>query len=164
MVDKIGMFQGRFGKIDEFEWWDLDFFSEDAGTQFTSTYFQGKCKTCGVWVMLAAPEHQEINGQVQVTWRLLRKITHSHMVHAQLLEGYINFTLSYMADNILPVIPIKDLINEYRNSTTPFKLVTGTRPSMSHLRVLFFTCVVQEATTNVGTKALNMSHQVQTYF
>ena len=138
--------------------------SENAGTQFTSTYFQGECKTCGVRITLLALEHQEMNGQVEVTWITLCTISHSLMVLAQVSEAYIHFALMYTADNIFPVLPIIYLINKYGEPNTPNKLVTGTRPSMSHLRVLFFTCVVQETTTNVGTKALNMSHQVQTYF
>ena len=35
---------------------------------------------------------------------------------------------------------------------------------MSHLRVLFFSCVVKKATTHVGTKASNIRHQAQKYF
>ena len=37
VMDKLNMFQSRFGKIDEFGWWDLDNISADAGTQFTLT-------------------------------------------------------------------------------------------------------------------------------
>ena len=35
VMDKLDMFQYRFGKINQFGWWDLEFFSADAGTQFT---------------------------------------------------------------------------------------------------------------------------------
>ena len=35
---------------------------------------------------------------------------------------------------------------------------------MSHLRVLFFPCVVRKATAHVETKTLNMHHQAQTGF
>ena len=31
LTDKLDMFQSRFGKIDEFVWWDLERTSEDAG-------------------------------------------------------------------------------------------------------------------------------------
>ena len=37
VMDKLNIFQYRFGKIDEFLWWDLERISADAGTQFTST-------------------------------------------------------------------------------------------------------------------------------
>ena len=67
VMDKLDMFQYRFGKIDKFGWWDLERISEDAGMQFTSTYFQDKCQTCCVHLTLGAPEHQEMNGQVEAT-------------------------------------------------------------------------------------------------
>ena len=37
ILDKLDMFQSRFGKMDQFDWWDLEIISADAGTQFTST-------------------------------------------------------------------------------------------------------------------------------
>ena len=72
--------------------------------------------------MLEAPEHQEMNGQVEVTWRTLRTISHSLMVHTRLLEVYIHFILMYTKDHIFPVLPIKDIINEYRNPTIQINL------------------------------------------
>ena len=68
----------------------------------------------------------------------------------------------YTTNHVLPVLPIKDMINEDGKPTTPFKLPTGTKPSVSHLRVLFCPCVVWKATMHVGTTALNMRHQAQT--
>ena len=73
-------------KIDEFGWWDIERISADAGSQFTSTEFKEECQTHGVHLTLAAPEHQETNRQVEVTWRMLRVIAHSLMVHAKFLE------------------------------------------------------------------------------
>ena len=32
VMDKLDMFQSRFGKIDQFGWWDLEIISADAGT------------------------------------------------------------------------------------------------------------------------------------
>ena len=86
VLDKLDMFQSRFGKIDQFGWWDLEIFSADAGTQFTSTEFKEECQTRGFRLTLAAPEHQEMNGQVEVTWRTLRTIVHALMVHARVPE------------------------------------------------------------------------------
>ena len=37
IMDKLDMFQSRFGKIDKFGWWNLEIISADAGTQFTLT-------------------------------------------------------------------------------------------------------------------------------
>ena len=113
---------------------------------------------------LAAPEHQEMNGQVEVTWRKLRTIAHSLMVHARILDVYINLSLMYMIYQIFPVLPINDMINEEINNTTPFKLATGTKPSVSHLRLLFCPCFVRKATAHVGKEALNMSYQSQKGF
>ena len=56
------------------------------------------------------------------------------------------------------------MINEYGKPTTPFKLESGTKPSILHLNVLFCLCVVQNDTAHVGTKALNMCHQAQKGF
>ena len=82
-----------------------------------------------------------MNRQVEVTWRTLRKIALYLMVHARVLEAYIHFALMYMTDHIFKYAPIKDIINEDGNLTTPFKLAAGTKPSVSHLRVLFCPCV-----------------------
>ena len=41
---------------------------------------------------------------------------------------------------------------------------TGTKPSVSHLRVLFCSCVLRKATAKVGTKALNMCYQAEKHF
>ena len=112
----------------------------------------------------AAPEHKEMNGQVEVTWRTLRTVAHSLMVHDTVPEVYVHFALMYTIDDIFLVLPIRDLINEDDDPTTPHKLVTGTKPSVSHLRVLFCPCVVRKATAHVETKTLNMLHQSQKGF
>ena len=159
VMDKLYMLQSRFGKIDQFGWWDLERISADVGTQFTSTEFKDEYQNCGVCLTLAAPEHQEMNGKVEVAWRTLRTVAHSLMVHAIVLEVYVHFGLMYTTDHIFPVLPIKDLINEDGDPTMPHKLATGTKPSVSHLRVLFCPCVVWKATAHVEKKTLNMRHQ-----
>ena len=112
---------------------------------------------------LEAPEHQEMNGQVKITRRTLRKIAHTLMVHARVLEVYIHLAFMYTKGNIFMVLLIKDLINEDGKPTTPFKLAIGKKPSVSYLRMLFCPCVVRKATAHVDKKALNMCHQSQTY-
>ena len=86
-----------------------------------------------------------------MTWRTLRKVSHSLMVHARVPEVYVHFALTYMTDHIFLVLPIKDFINRDGNPTTPHKLPTGMKPSVSHLRVLFCPCVVRKATAHVET-------------
>ena len=46
VMDKLDMFQYRFGKIDQFGWWDLEIISADAGTQFTLIEFKEECQIC----------------------------------------------------------------------------------------------------------------------
>ena len=40
VIDKLDMFQSRFGKIDAFGWWDLERPLADEGKKFTSTEFK----------------------------------------------------------------------------------------------------------------------------
>ena len=86
------------------------------------------------------------------------------MVHARVSEAYSHFALMYTTDYIFPFLPIKYLINKDGDLTTTHKLATGTKPSISHLRVLYFPCVVLKATAQVEKKALNMRHQAQKGF
>ena len=72
-----------------------------------------------------------MNRQDKVTRRTLHTISHSLMVHARLLEVYINLTLIYTTDNIFKGIPVKDMINLGGDPSTPFKTATGTKPSVS---------------------------------
>ena len=109
IMDEFYMFQYRFGKIDQFGWWDLERISADAGTQFTSTEFKDECQTPGLRLTLAAPEHQDMKGQVEVTWRTLRTVAHALMVHARVPEVYVHFTLLYMTDHIFPVYQLNIL-------------------------------------------------------
>ena len=105
-----------------------------------------------------------MNGQVGVTWRTLRTVAKALMVHARVPEVYVYFTLMYTTYHIFTVLTIKDLINKDGDPTTPHKLATGMKTSVSHLRVLFFTCGVHKATAHVETKTLNMRHQAQKGF
>ena len=70
----------------------------------------------------------------------------------------------YTTDHIFPVLTIKYLINKYEDSTMSFKLAAGTKPSVSHLRVLFFPWAVRKSTARVRKKELNMRHQAQKGF
>ena len=58
----------------------------------------------------------------------------------------------YTTDYIFPVLKIIYLINEDGDPTTPYKLATGMKPTVSHLRVLFFPFVLQKATAHVKIK------------
>ena len=71
---------------------------------------------------------------------------------------YIHFLLMYTTKYILTFFLIKHFINQYGEPITPHKLATGAKPSVSNLRVLFFSCVVQKFTAHVHRTALNMRH------
>ena len=90
-----------------------------------------------------------MNRKVEVTGRTLRTVAHTPMVHARVPEEYVNFTLMYTTNHIFLVLPIKDLINEDGYPTTPHKLATVTKPSVSYLHVLFCPCVVCKSTAHV---------------
>ena len=64
----IQIFQARFGKVDEFGWWDMEN-QTDTVTQFIYKYFHEGIYIHGVKLALLAPDHHKMNGQVEVTWR-----------------------------------------------------------------------------------------------
>ena len=64
------------------------------------------------------------------------------MVHVRVSDKYIHFALMYMTDHIFPVLPIKNLVNQDGETTTPHKLATGTKisvskPRFNYVRVLY---------------------------
>ena len=96
----------------------------------------------GVCLTLATPDHQYMNGQVEVTCQILRTIAHSIMVYARVSDKY-TFLFMYTNDHVFTVIPIKHLVNQDDEPTAPQKLATGTKPSVSNLNDLFCPCVVK---------------------
>ena len=116
------------------------------------TEFKEECQNCGVHLTLEAPEHQEMNRNFEVTWRTLRTIAQYLRVHARVLEAYVHFALMYMTYHIFPVLRMKDLMNEDGELTTPFKHATGTKPSVSHLCGLFFSCVVHKSNAHIDRR------------
>ena len=59
---KLDMFQARVGKIDEFGWWAMEKTQTYSGMHFTSKEFQEGLSVHGLRLLLAAPDHQEMNG------------------------------------------------------------------------------------------------------
>ena len=57
VTDKLDMLQSRFGKIDEFGWWDSEIISANVGKQLTYMEFKQEHQTRGVHLELGAPEH-----------------------------------------------------------------------------------------------------------
>ena len=122
------------------------------------TEFKEEFQIRGFHLKLAAPEHQELNRQAKVTWRMLCKVSNSLMVHAY--SFLINvYDISYFSSSTNQRPDKKD-----GDPTTPFKLVTGKKSSVSHLRVLLCPCVIRKATAHIYKKALNMCHQAHKGF
>ena len=69
-----------------------------------------------------------------------------------------------MTNHIFPVLPIKHLVNQDGEPTTPHKLETGNKRSVSNLHVLLCPFVVRKATAHIDLKVLNMCHQPQNGF
>ena len=67
VMEKPDMFQGRFGKVDKFIWWNTEIILTDAGTHFTSKEFQEYLYVQGSRLELSAPYHKEMNGKFEVT-------------------------------------------------------------------------------------------------
>ena len=63
----------------------------------------------------------------------MKTIEHSIMVHTQVSDENIHFALMYTNDNIFTVLPIKQLVNQDGEPTTPHKLKIGTKSSVSNL-------------------------------
>ena len=77
------------------------------------------------------------------------------MLHTQVSEKDIHFSIMYTPAQISPVLTIKHKLNKDVEPTTPHKLETGTTPSVSNLLVLFCSFFVKNATAHVETKSLN---------
>ena len=60
------------------------------------------------------------------------------MVHAYILDKYIHFALINTTHHIFTVLTIKPLVKKDDKPTTPHKLETGTKPSVSNIGVLIF--------------------------
>ena len=66
-MDKLDIFQAISGKVDKFCWWDMEIIKTDSGTQFNFKEFQEGLSVRGVLLSLASSDHQETNGQVELT-------------------------------------------------------------------------------------------------
>ena len=67
VTENIYMFQEIFGKLDEFEGWDMDRIKTDSGTKLNPKEFQEGLSVHEKKLALATPDHQRMNDQVEVT-------------------------------------------------------------------------------------------------
>ena len=61
VMEKLDIFQSRFGKVDKCGWWDLKRIQTDAGTLFKSKDSFGDIYVHRVRITLAGLDHQEYN-------------------------------------------------------------------------------------------------------
>ena len=64
----------------------------------------------------------------------------------------------YSTDHIFPVIPIKKLVNQDGEPTTPRKLEMGKKPLVSHPWYLLCARAIKKATAHSDKYSLNMCH------
>ena len=69
-----------------------------------------------------------------------------------------------MTDNVFHVLPIKPLANKDGLPTTPHKMATDTKLSVSKPSILLCLCVVTNSTAHAYKRLLNMRHQSQNIF
>ena len=91
--------------------------------QFTSTEFKEEFQTRGVHLMLAEPENQEMNVQVEVTQRTFCTVAHYIMVHDRVPEVCVHFALVYTTCHIFPVLKKKSRAKIPIKPKSPFNLV-----------------------------------------
>ena len=142
----------------------MDRIQTDSGMHFTAKGFQEGFSVHAVRLSLVPSYHLDIIGPIELTRPTLQTIAHSIILHALVSDKYIKISLIYTTHHLFIVIPIKHLVNQDGEPTAPHKLATGTKPSVSNIRVLSFPCVVRKETPHVYTKALNMRHQPQKKF
>ena len=70
-TNKLDMFQARFVNVDGFGWQDMEIIKTDAGMKFASKEFQEGLSVHGVQLSLSAPDHQDMNGQVELSRQTL---------------------------------------------------------------------------------------------
>ena len=103
----------------------------------------------------------------KIGWNDIKNITYNFTLICGTYDSFGSiypFCINVYAISYFPVLPIKYPINIDGELTTPFNVVTGIKPSVSFICVLFCTCFVRKASSHVVTKALNMSHQGQNVF
>ena len=164
-MDKIDIFQARFGQVKEFWWWYLEKIQKNSGKKFTSKEFQEYLYLRGLWLTLSPPYHDEMNDQVEDMWQTLQTIAYSRMmVYAQVSYDYIIFSLMCTTHHIFLVLPTKHFVNQYGEPTIPHNLETVVKPSVSNIWILFCLYVVKKATAHVNRNALNICHRSQRFF
>ena len=131
----------------------------DAGSQFTSEEFRVYCSENNFIFSLASPDHQEMNGISESTWKSVKQLAHSLQVQGRVGENFLYHALKY-AVQIHRVLPIKNLYKNGRQST-PYELHYNKRPKVGKFRILFCPAIVRKHTSinNVKTPSIRATGQ-----
>ena len=112
----------------------------DADKAFTSKEFHEMCVERKLKLSFASPRHQEMNGLAERSWRSVRDLAFSMMVHAQVGDELYDFAHNH-AWKVFNCLPISGLQKECK-STTPFELFFGQAPSLRRSKVLFCSAIM----------------------
>ena len=123
-------------------------FQSDYGKIFTSEEFGKFTIDCNCALTLASPKHLEMNSIVERTWQSLCLLKNSFIVHARVDESCTHYALLH-ATKVFSVVPVRTL-RKNGNLTTPYELLTGTKPKLERFRVLFSPCVVKKYSARVN--------------
>jgi hypothetical protein len=119
------------------------FICTDTGSAFISTKFIAKCTSLGVKVKAAAPEHQEMNDVCKAKWREVHNNANILLNNAKLGGAFSHHAHAY-AVHITNVCPVKNVIDQDGNPTTPCQYSFQRKPSIANFRVFrcpsFFKC------------------------
>ena len=99
------MFQARFGKVDEFGWWDMERIQTDAGTQFIPKDFQySKTSIRGT-----RPKENYFPSRSDIA-NIVNYCTFNYCARKVFIE-YKRFAVIYTTDHICSFLPIKPLVD-----------------------------------------------------
>jgi transposase InsO family protein len=139
VIDTLTRYQADHGYTSQYGYMNIERIRADAGTQFTSTEFKQHCWVAGIQLILAAPKKQYQNHLAERTWQTISTMSRSLLVHARLPDTFMFNALVYTC-HIFNILPVKGLLDESGNVSTPYTLFHGEKPRINHFRV--FGCPV----------------------
>ena len=141
------------------EFFSIEKFRSDAGTQYSSAEFQEHCIHDRVQLSLAAPKKQSQNHYAERTWATIQNIAGSMLVHARLPDNFLYHALLY-ATKVFSVLPVTSLLDADGNQATPYQLFYGSKPCVAHFRVFGCPTVVKKWTATIdGRRVTNQTQR-----
>ena len=126
VIKGVEKFIARFGKP--------RIIRSDAGSEFVSQPFILWCQQLSIKLENSSPEHQHMNGLTERHYGIISSMARKMLLHACLSKSFTYFALRY-ATVIHNILPVKDVIDNEGNITTPFFLFQGKKPKIKHLKI-----------------------------